>query len=353
MRQQFSWLAVICAAVLVSAGQVAACTTSADCSSTMPICAGDVCRGCISDAECGGNSDGPACQASGACGPAQTDTVTPTPTQTCQPTGTPYCSDDCGPSPTAAPGCSSPGGGQCFQNPSCNADEVCVMSGFSAGCCRCATLTPTLTPSTDTVTPTPTPSCQPTGTPYCSANCGPSPTIAPGCNSPGGGPCFPLPSCNADEACVPGFINVPSCCACATLTPTFAPTSTLTPTPTLASTPEDSGFVPPDKNTLACESATLRNVKRLAVCMAKCHLKQATKAVAGTVFDEEACEQGTGPPVSCRAAYDKASAAILAKGICPPCLTTGVQSNLASLVTNFFEQNNGQMYCAGTTPLPN
>ena len=116
---------------------------------------------------------------------------------------------------------------------------------------------------------------------------------------------------------------------------------------------DDTGFVPPDKNTAKCEDAVAKNVAKLADCiLKKCHTKQADAALAGKSFDEEACEQGTGKPVSCRAAYDKATPALVAKGTCPACLDATAQSNLADLVTTFLDDNNGQIYCAGSTPLP-
>ncbi len=91
--------------------------------------------------------------------PTETPTMSPTPTPraTCAPTGTPYCSDHCGTPPSPAPGCFSPGGGVCIQNPTCAADEACVQNGRSGFCCSCATLTPTLTGTPPTSTPTPTP----------------------------------------------------------------------------------------------------------------------------------------------------------------------------------------------------
>ena len=79
--------------------------------------------------------------------------------------------------------------------------------------------------------------------------------------------------------------------------------------------PEDSGFVPPDANTGKCEDLVAAHLKTLSTCMTKCQTKQADAARKGNAFDEEACEQGTGKPVSCRAAYDKAQAALLAKTV--------------------------------------
>jgi len=115
----------------------------------------------------------------------------------------------------------------------------------------------------------------------------------------------------------------------------------------------DSGLVPPDANTGKCEDLVAKNLKTLFVCMTKCHIKQADAALKGETFDEEACEQGTGKPISCRAKYDKATSKLLKAAICPACLNTeGAQGHLADLATSFVENNNAQIYCAGTTPLP-
>jgi hypothetical protein len=124
---------------------------------------------------------------------------------------------------------------------------------------------------------------------------------------------------------------------------------------------DDSGFVPPDKNTGKCEDTVALHLKTLAACMTHCQIKQADSALNGASFDEEACEQGSGKPTSCRAAYDKASAALLASKVlvnkvkvplCPTCLNGPAQSVLADSVMSFMEQSNGQIYCEGTTPLP-
>lgn len=118
---------------------------------------------------------------------------------------------------------------------------------------------------------------------------------------------------------------------------------------------DEGGFVPPDANTGKCEGLVAKNLQKLFACIVKCRMKQADAALKGKPFDEEACEQGTGTSVSCRAKYDKAMSALLGlkTPICPPCLnTSATQSHLADLVNTFIEDNNGQIYCAGTTPLP-
>jgi hypothetical protein len=80
--------------------------------------------------------------------PTATPTATSTPTPTCAPTGTPFCSDHCVPCPTIRANCFSVACGACIQNPQCASDEVCVPdTGPIAGCCSCATVTPTATPT--------------------------------------------------------------------------------------------------------------------------------------------------------------------------------------------------------------
>ena len=84
-------------------------------------------------------------------------------------------------------------------------------------------------------------------------------------------------------------------------------------------------------------------------CINSCQVKQANAALSKITFDEEACEQGTtGKRLSCRGAYDKASAALLGlkTPICPPCLDATAQANLADAMMAFREQLNGQIYCA-------
>jgi YD repeat-containing protein len=94
-----------------------------------------------------------------------------------------------------------------------------------------STPTSTATP-TDTPTPTPTSTCEPTGTPYCSDQCPPPNTPAPGCGYPGGGYCMQHPQCASNEACVPSSnSSISGCCACATVTPSPTPTPTITAAP--------------------------------------------------------------------------------------------------------------------------
>jgi N-acetylneuraminic acid mutarotase len=127
--------------------------------------------------------------------------------------------------------------------------------------------------------------------------------------------------------------------------PTIAPTAT--------PTAEIPGFVPPDANTAKCEHLVATHLKTLAACLTKCRIKQADALRRGKVFDAEACEQGSVHPVSCRGAFDKATASLLgrAPAICPACLAASAQTGLADLLAAFTADNRGPIYCAGTTPL--
>jgi hypothetical protein len=349
--------------------------------------------------------------------------ATPTPTATCAPTGTPYCSNNCVPCPTIRPDCYVSACGWCIQNPTCASNEGCVPTDNLNinGCCSCATVTPTPTPTptvlvyctppqcqagevfycpgecpggcgtqcgtptpvpaTSTATPTPSPTlawtpsptacgvetplvdpiisptnlvqqsitgtarltgarfleisseagafrcdspgssctagsfaitvtllpnqtnhltvcegnenycggpvqacteldrngspldivqisgmptftatptatCAPTGTPYCSNNCVPCPTIRPDCYVSACGWCIQNPTCVGNEACVPtDNLNINGCCSCATVTP--SPTTSATPVPP---TPSCVGSCNGDAQVTVDEILTMVNI---------------------------------------------------------------------------------------------
>jgi len=118
----------------------------------------------------------------------------------------------------------------------------------------------------------------------------------------------------------------------------------------VALAPELPAFVPPDKNSNSCEDKIARSLSTLSLCMVKCQVSQADAALKSKMFDEVACEQGAGKPVSCRATYNKASALLLGakKPTCPLCMDQTRQSNLADAVQSFFNNNTGLLYCDGT-----
>ncbi len=146
--------------------------------------------------------------------------------------------------------------------------------------------------------------------------------------------------------------------ATATATPTPVPTATgtatgtptVTPTPGPTSTPND-GFVPPDKSTSKCEDTVAKNLRKLAKCIRKCHIKLAGLAAQGAPFDEEACEDGVGAKPSCRAKFDSATTKLAGKAICPACLDSAAQGGLADALTSTLESEGGDLYCAGGVPL--
>ena len=209
---------------------------------------------------------------------------------------------------------------------------------------------PTLTP---TETPSGTPTDSPTDTPTDTPTDVPTPTNT--------ATLVPTPSNTATQAptstntVTPAATDTPTGTPSATGTPSQTPTgsATPTPTPTATNTPEDSGFVPPDKNTSTCENLVAAHLRRLTKCVLTCQIKLADAAAKGKPFDEAACEQGAGKPASCRATFDKATAALLGrkKPICPTCLDSTAQNSLADTVTAFAEGQNGQIYCAGTVGL--
>ncbi len=109
------------------------------------------------------------------------------------------------------------------------------------------------------------------------------------------------------------------------------------------------GLVPPNKTVATCEDKVTKSLAKLAGCTTKCQVKQADNALAVKPFDESACETGTGTPVSCRAAYDNTSATLDGQNICPACLDSTARGEAADVLSSFLEQNNGQIYCAGST----
>lgn len=85
----------------------------------------------------------------------------------------------------------------------------------------------------------------------------------------------------------------------------------------LAGTPlgdgDDTGWVPPDKVILKCETGASKAASKYAGAVFKCHIKTAGAQMKAKPFDEEACEA---------AAEVKYDAAIAKLTGCPPCLDT-------------------------------
>jgi len=184
---------------------------------------------------------------------------------------------------------------------------------------------------TATPTATSTPSSTPTATPTPVATQAPTPT-------PSG---TPTPTSIA----TPTPSRTPTPTPVATHTPAPTPSSIATSTPLQPPTPTPNGFVPPDANTASCEVAIARGLLRLSDCTRKCNTMQASFALQGVPFDDDACEDVG--PTSCRGSFDADSAAAPA---CPACLDGAAQADVADQVMDFIAQTNGAVYCRGRKP---
>lgn len=111
-----------------------------------------------------------------------------------------------------------------------------------------------------------------------------------------------------------------------------------------------SGAVPPDANTLKCELATAKNLRKHGSCLALCRIKAVTAAVRGLTFDAEACAH-TDPKTSCQTKFNSAAAKLVAKGTCPACLGSDRQDVLRSEIDSEVRTASDAIYCAGTMPL--
>jgi uncharacterized repeat protein (TIGR02543 family) len=105
---------------------------------------------------------------------------------------------------------------------------------------------------------------------------------------------------------------------------------------------EETGFVPPDKPTAACEDGVVKTLTKLSSALVACHVAAADAAAAGKSFDEETCEQ------LARGGYDAASGKL--KG-CPACLDAPARGTLADEVAATIEQRDAEIHCAGTVAL--
>jgi hypothetical protein len=89
---------------------------------------------------------------------------------------------------------------------------------------------------------------------------------------------------------------------------------------------EDAGTVPSSAAPLKCGDQLARRLATLEGDVIKCHAKAAKLglALADPSFDEEGCE------AKAVAKLDRASAGLVAKGLCPPCLDAAAQHALGS-----------------------
>ncbi len=102
------------------------------------------------------------------------------------------------------------------------------------------------------------------------------------------------------------------------------------------------GFVPPDKDALACAAKLTGAGTKLGSAVVKCHTKAASTAFKGKPFAVQACEDAAA------AKYDKAVAG--AKK-CAACTLVGAGA-LRDAIETLQDGRNGSVYCAGTVPFP-
>ncbi len=105
------------------------------------------------------------------------------------------------------------------------------------------------------------------------------------------------------------------------------------------------GYVPPDHKTARCENAIASKIGGYVTCVLHCRTRNATKILAGKIFDEQACT------ASCRADYDAKVAKLKDKGICPACLDDTAQNALADDARLYAMDVKGRGFCSGATPL--
>ena len=101
--------------------------------------------------------------------------------------------------------------------------------------------------------------------------------------------------------------------------PAIALAFTLSTGTALAGTPfggDDTGFVPPNRDVLRCEDTIGQIATRDVVRLIQCHLQaSAVMLMTGRPFVDEPREQ------RCAANLVRAANALLARNICPPCIT--------------------------------
>ncbi len=120
--------------------------------------------------------------------------------------------------------------------------------------------------------------------------------------------------------------------------------------PAVAGTPfggDDTGFIPPDRGVYVCASKTQLLAGKLLVGYAKCHIRLAGAGLAGNASGsaEEGCAQAA------RAKFDHAVGNVLATG-CPLCVVQHVNfTPIAGVLEQQADASNGDVFCAGTTPL--
>ena len=124
----------------------------------------------------------------------------------------------------------------------------------------------------------------------------------------------------------------------------------LTAGPAVAATPfgsDDTGFIPPSRDVYVCEAKPQVLNGKLIVGYTKCHIGLAAAGLAGNSSgsSEEACEHVA------RNRFDHAVGNVFEKG-CPLCIVSNLNYvPYAATVAAQVDAANGDVFCAGTTPL--
>jgi hypothetical protein len=108
---------------------------------------------------------------------------------------------------------------------------------------------------------------------------------------------------------------------------------------------DDDGFLPPDKQSAACENAIAKALAKSLVCVANCHAARAAGKLDETA--EENCESNASNPGSCKSKYNALRDKLLASGTCPACLGQVAMDQVFAQGEMFLDSGvNGQIYCA-------
>jgi hypothetical protein len=120
----------------------------------------------------------------------------------------------------------------------------------------------------------------------------------------------------------------------------------------LASPPfggDDSGFVPPDKDTAKCEDSVGKSLGKAAACILACHKKRADQKLADETAEEN-CESNLPAAADCQGKYNAVTGnSSKINAICPACLNATNRGLLFGTVAGIIDANNNRVYCAGTT----
>ena len=114
---------------------------------------------------------------------------------------------------------------------------------------------------------------------------------------------------------------------------------------------DDTGFVPATADIFRCEATVAKALAKLVVSGAKCHINMNKAFFKGKDFDEEACEETSGPTL--RGALDKFNKVrdkLLAQNICPPCLDKTGMDNVAATALAQLDAANDKVFPCGLAP---